>query len=215
MRVLTKCSLVACFLLSIFAAPILAQAPVGTISGTVVDESGAIIPNAVVTIRNKATSAERKVTSSEDGTFSAAALPAGNYELAIQVKGFRTLQQEVIVSTGTVSTLELKMQVGQTTEIVNVDATGAAQINTESHSIDGVITRQKIQELPLNGRSFLQLAFLEPGVTAAPGTTSQYNSLFSVSILGGASDKTAITVDGDNVYSTDAGNPGRKVKIGG
>ena len=55
MRVLTKGSLVVCFLLSIFAAPILAQAPVGTISGTVVDESGAIIPNAVVTIRNKAT----------------------------------------------------------------------------------------------------------------------------------------------------------------
>lgn len=208
MRVLIQCSLAVCILLSIFAAPTFAQVPVGTISGTVVDESGAVIPNAVVTIRNKATSAERKVTSSEDGTFSAAALPAGAYEVAIQAKGFRTLQQEVIVATGTVSTIELKMQVGQTTEIVNVQASGATQINTESHSIDGIITRQKIQELPLNGRSFLQLAFLEPGVSASPGSTSQYNSLFSVSILGGDSNKTAITVDGGNVRNSIEGNTG-------
>lgn len=205
MRVFINCSFILCFLLS---ASIFAQVPVGTISGTVVDESGAVLPNAVVTIRNKATGAERKVSSNQEGTFSAASLPAGNYELNIQIKGFRTLQQEVIVSTGTVSTLELKMQVGQTTEIVNVEASNTTQINTESHSIDGVITRQKIQELPLNGRSFLQLAFLEPGVSAAPGTTSQYNSLFSVSVLGGDSNKTAITVDGGNVRNSIEGNTG-------
>lgn len=208
MRVLIQCSLVVCLLVSIFAASTFAQVPVGTISGTIVDESGAVIPNAVVTVRNKSTGAERKVTSSEEGTFSAAALPAGSYEVVIQVKGFRTLQQEVVVSTGTVSTLELKMQVGQTTEIVNVEAAGATQINTESHSIDGVITRQKIQELPLNGRSFLQLAFLEPGVSTSAGSTSQYNALFSVSVLGGDSNKTSITVDGGNVRNSIEGGTG-------
>jgi hypothetical protein len=185
----------------------LAQAPVGTISGAVTDESGAVIPNASITIRNKATGAERKLTSGEDGNFSVAALPAGEYEVEIQAPGFRTLRREATVTTGSVVTVEVQMKVGQTTEVVTVEA-ATAQINYESHSVDGVITRQKIQELPLNGRSFLQLAFLEPGVTASPGTTSQYNSLFSVSVLGGESNKTAITVDGGNVRNSIEGNTG-------
>src|SRR5207249_7964286 len=73
-------------------------------------------------------------------------------------------------------------------------------------SIDGVITREKIQNLPLNGRSFLNLAAMQPGVTVSPGTTSQYNSLFSVSVLGGDSNKTAITVDGGNIRNSIEGN---------
>jgi hypothetical protein len=190
------------------AAVTLAQAPVGTISGTVTDPSGAVVPDAPITIRNKATGFERKTKAENDGTYSAPALPAGQYEIQVRVSGFRTLLQEVTVATGTITTANLQLEVGQTTEVVTVEASGAAQINTESHSIDGVITRQKIQELPLNGRSFLQLAFLEPGVTASPGTTSQYNSLFSVSILGGDSSRTAITVDGGNVRNSIEGNTG-------
>ena len=195
-------------LFSAFAVAAMGQAPVGTISGVVHDQSGAVIRNAAITIKNKATSLERQVRSDEDGNFAAAALPAGEYEVKAVVDGFRTILQEVTVATGTVSRVVLNMEVGQKTEIVTVEGTGSAQVNTESHSIDGVITRQKIQELPLNGRSFLQLAFLEPGVTASPGTTSQYNSLFSVSILGGASNKTAITVDGGNVRNSIEGETG-------
>lgn len=203
----------ATFLLAIFfafasAMSVPAQAPVGTISGSVHDQSGAVIPNATITIKNAATAAERKVSSDSDGLFSASALPAGVYEVTAQAKGFRTLLREVTVVTGSTVKVEMNLEVGQTTEIVTVEGSGAAQINYESHSIDGVITRQKIQELPLNGRSFLQLAFLEPGVTASPGTTSQYNSLFSVSVLGGSSDKTAITVDGGNVRNSIEGNTG-------
>jgi hypothetical protein len=99
------------------------------------------------------------------------------------------------------------MIVGQAAEVVNVEA-ATTQINYEQHSIDGVISRQKIQELPLNGRSFLQLAFLEPGVTVSPGTTSQRNSLFSVSILGADTGKTSIQVDGGNVRNSIEGGTG-------
>lgn len=183
------------------------QVPTGTITGTVLDASGAVVPKAAITIKNKATGLERKIESSSDGTFSAPALAAGDYEITTTVQGFRTSIREVTLATGAIVTLEMRLEIGQTTEIVTVEGT-SSQINYESHTVDGVITRQKIQELPLNGRSFLQLAFLEPGVTVSPGTTSQYNSLFSVSILGGDSNKTAITVDGGNIRNSIEGNTG-------
>ena len=183
------------------------QVPTGTISGTVQDASGAVIPKASVAIKNKATGIERKTVTAEDGLYTASLLQAGDYEVTVQAAGFRTLIREVTVATGSVVKVDANLEVGQTSEIVTVEGT-TAQINYESHTIDGVITRQKIQELPLNGRSFLQLAFLEPGVTVGPGTTSQYNSLFSVSVLGGASDKTNITVDGGNVRNPIEGQTG-------
>ncbi|HEX6215646.1 MAG TPA: carboxypeptidase regulatory-like domain-containing protein [Vicinamibacterales bacterium] len=184
-----------------------AQAPVGTISGTVHDQSGAVVPAASITIKNLATGVERHLTSDLDGSFSAPSLAAGTYEVTASLSGFRNHRTEVTVATGRVSSIDMRMEVGGAAEVVNV-AANAIHVETEDHAVTGVITRQKIQELPLNGRSFLQLAFLEPGVTANPGTTSQYNSLFSVSILGGDSNKTAITVDGGNIRNNIEGNTG-------
>ncbi len=196
-------------LLSMFIAPVIgAQSPVGVISGTVTDPSGAVIKGAPITVRNKATGFARQTKSEDDGSYSVPALPAGEYEVQIQMQGFRTMLREVTVTVGAIVKVDLALELGQTTEIVTVQASGAAQINYESHSVDGVITREKIQDLPLNGRSFLNLAFLEPGVTVSPGTTSQYNSLFSVSVLGGESNKTAITVDGGNIRNAIEGNTG-------
>src|SRR5580765_7955619 len=184
-----------------------AQAPVGTISGTVRDQTEAVVPGVTITIRHAATGAERHVISGSDGGFAAPALAAGEYRITAELSGFRTLQREVTVATGQVLTVDLKMEIGQASEVVNV-AAAAVHVDVETHGISGVVTRQKIQELPINGRSFLQLAFLEPGVSASPGSTSQYNSLFSVSILGGDSNKTAITVDGGNVRNSIEGNTG-------
>jgi hypothetical protein len=187
------------------AAPAAAQVPVGTISGTVRDQSDAVIPQASITVRHLATGAERHLTSGMDGTFSAPALAAGEYAVVAELQGFRTQRIDVTVATGRVVTVDMRMELGGATETVSV-AAAASHVEMETHAITGVITRQEIQELPLNGRSFLQLAFLEPGVTANPGSTSQYNSLFSVSILGGDSNKTAITVDGGNVRNSIEGN---------
>ena len=192
-----------------FSSPRLAaaQAPVGTISGTVRDQTEAVVPGVTITIRHAATGAERHLISGSDGAFAAPALAAGEYRITAELSGFRTLQREVTVATGRVLTVDLKMEIGQASEVVDV-AAAAVHVDVETHGISGVITRQKIQELPINGRSFLQLAFLEPGVSASPGSTSQYNSLFSVSILGGDSNKTAITVDGGNVRNSIEGNTG-------
>lgn len=194
-------------LLSVLMAPVSwAQAPVGTISGTITDPSGAVVKDAPITVRNKATGFTRQTKSENDGTYSAPALPAGDYEMRVQAQGFRTMQRDVTVNVGTIVKIDLALEVGQTTEVVTVEAAGAAQINYEGHSIDGIISREKIQDLPLNGRSALNLALLEPGVTVSPGTTSQTNALFTVSVLGGEANKTAITVDGGNVRNAIEGN---------
>src|SRR5687767_14285833 len=89
-----------------------AQAPVGTISGTVRDQSDAVIPGANITIRQVATGTERHVTSATDGTFAAPGLPAGAYIVLAELPGFRTRQIEVTVETGRVVTVSVGMEVG-------------------------------------------------------------------------------------------------------
>jgi hypothetical protein len=196
-RLLQLCLLCA-LVLALTASLALAQSPVGTISGVVSDDTGAVIPNASVTIKNKATDLTRQLVTSSDGSYSAPSLPAGQYEVRVEVKGFRTVVREATVETGATTTSDMRMSVGATTEVVNVEA-ASAQISYDSNTIDGVITRQKIQGLPLNGRSFLNLASIEPGVTVGTGSTSQYNAQFSVSILGADAGRTSYTVDGGNI----------------
>jgi hypothetical protein len=184
-------------LVALVAAFALAQAPTGTISGVVNDDTGAVIPNAAVTITNKATNAARTATTNAEGFYSAPALQAGDYEVRAEVKGFRTLVRAATVQTGESTQVNMPMSLGQTQEVVTVEA-ASAQINYESHNIQGVIQRANIQDLPLNGRSYLQLAQLEPGVTIASGSVAQFNTLFTVSVLGGGN-RTAVTIDGGNV----------------
>ncbi len=175
-----------------------AQAPVGTIAGTVTDDTGAVVIGAAVSVTNKSTGAKRELKSDAEGAFSAPALPAGSYEVRGQASGFRQTVRDAEVVIGSTTTVNLGLAVGATTEVVNV-AGAAAQIEYDSHKVDGVIQRQQIENLPLNGRSFLQLAFLEPGVSVGTQSLAQYNAQFSVSVLGGNSSNTAITVDGGNV----------------
>ncbi|HYL38008.1 MAG TPA: TonB-dependent receptor [Bryobacteraceae bacterium] len=184
-----------------------AQAPTGIISGTVTDDSGAVIPNASLTVTNKATGAARSISANAEGLFSAPALPSGVYEVRAEVQGFRTMLREAEVAAGSTTTVNMTMSLGATREVVTVEA-ATAQINYESHSVQGVIQRDNIQDLPLNGRSFLQLSTLEPGVVVTPATTSQFNALFSVSILGGATQRTLVTIDGGIVNDTMEGGTG-------
>ncbi len=193
-----KRSLIAFLLVGLLAAVAYAQAPTGSIAGLVSDESGAVIPNAQVRVVNKETGAARTLVTSTDGTFRAELLPAGDYEIRVEAQGFRSALRAAVVQTGSTTTADFKMQVGATSETVTVEG-AAAQISYDSNKIDGVITRKQIQDLPLNGRSFLQLAFLEPGVTVNTGSTSQYNSQFSVSVLGANDRRTMISVDGGNI----------------
>jgi hypothetical protein len=198
---------VSLFCLAVWCAALgLAQAPVGSLTGTTHDSSGAVMPGVAITVTNKDTGLERQIVTSPEGIFSAASLPAGDYTVKAAAAGFRTLEQSATVQAGQVTTVDLELQVGAETEVVSVQGE-APQIDYDSHAIAGVITRERIQNLPLNGRNFLQLAMLEPGVTASPNNVGQYNKQFDVSILGASSanNSVRITVDGATVQDSITG----------
>jgi len=188
------------------AVSCLAQAPVGSLMGTAHDSTGAVMPGVTVIVTNKDTGLERPMTTSNEGIFSAASLPAGNYSVKASATGFRTVEVNATVQTGQVTTVDIELQVGAEAEVINVQGE-TAQISYDSHEISGVITHQNIESLPVNGRSFLQLSMLEPGVNVTPNNVGQYNKQFDVSILGASSanNSVRITVDGATVQDSITG----------
>jgi hypothetical protein len=130
--------------------------------------------------------------------FSVPSLEPGTYEVKAEAKGFSSTVRDAEVQAGNTITVNMTMTVGAANETVTVEA-ASAEINYESNTIQGVVSRNTIKEIPLNGRGYLQLASLEPGVTMVAGSPSQYNGIFQVSILGGIAGRTLITLDGVNI----------------
>lgn len=179
--------------------PVMAQNPTGSIRGVVTDQQGAVIQNATVSVTNKATGDSRKVNAGNDGIYAVENLLPGEYDVKIEAKGFATQNiTSLVVQTGSTSTGDAVLRAGAVGEVVDVVAE-APIIDKQNFKIDGVVTRQKIDALPLNGRNFLQLALLEPGVGVSVSAPGNANSLFNVSIGGADSALTRITVDGGSV----------------
>jgi hypothetical protein len=179
--------------------PVMAQtSPTGSIKGTVTDEQGAIITKATITVTNKATGEVRKVSAGDDGIYLVSTLPPAEYEVKIEAEGFSTQIFTTVIEVGKTNSGDVKMRTGSPNEIVNVES-GATIIDKSSNRIEGVISRQKIDNLPLNGRNFLQLPLLEPGVTVSTSNPGDANNLFNVSFGGSDPDNTRITVDGGSV----------------
>ncbi len=183
------------------AITVSAQATNGSIRGTVTDQTNAVLPKATISVKHLGTNVERKTTARGDGTFVADNLQPGEYEIQVEVSGFKKELRQVSLLTGATSEANFSMTVGSSSETVVVSDAGA-QLNTTDYKIDGVITRDRIENLPLNGRSFLSLASLEPGVDVSfspnPGAGG-VNNYFRVSIAGSTSTLTRISVDGANV----------------
>jgi len=177
-----------------------AQAPTGTIAGALSDPSGALIADAKVIITNKETGLTRAVTTEAQGNYSAAALPAGPYQIRVEAPGFAVLAREAGVEAGKTTTVNFSLTVGTTREVVNVEG-ASSQISYDSQAIDGVVTRLQIENLPLNGRNFLELAKLEPGVSVTSINSAQANRQFDVSVFAAPGLRTRVTVDGGNVMN--------------
>ena len=152
------------FLVSVAVGSSHAQTPTGTVSGVVTDPASAPVAAARVHLTNLDSGLTRILTTSGEGEYSAAALPPGVYRVTAEATGFSVLERTAIVETGAITTVNLPLQVGELSEQVRVDDI-APLITYEHHQVGGLVSRQQIENLPLNGRNFLELAKLEPGVT--------------------------------------------------
>ncbi|HEX8456459.1 MAG TPA: carboxypeptidase regulatory-like domain-containing protein [Pyrinomonadaceae bacterium] len=196
-----------------FNGAVAAQEPTGAIEGTVTDPQNAIVINATVTARNIATNLSRTVTTGDDGNFAIRQLPPGSYEVTVAGANFKkTIYKDVQVGVGQNTALDAQLQIGGAAEEVTIVGSSDAQIDRVDHNISGVVGTVQIQNLPLNGRNFLDLAQLQPGVETVTGgsfdpTKANYTG---ISIAGQAGRSTQITVDGgsvvDNVVGTTTQN---------
>lgn len=197
------------FLMGLTApARLAAQATIstGSIQGTVTDPSGAAVVGAAVTITNKATAKVVSTETNSTGAYNAAALSPGDYTLRVEFKGFKTLQRGVLVAIGQISTVDVTLEVGSESAVIEVEA-GTVAVNTSQASVQGVLTQDQIDNLPINGRNFLDLAQLEPGVQIQDGNNFDPTKVgFSSISFGGRFGRTArIEVDGVDVSDETVG----------
>src|SRR5713226_8014358 len=161
-------SLLALVLAFIVSSSVNVQAQVagGAISGTVSDTSGRVIAGAQVSITKVDTGVSRTTGTNEDGTYSAPNLLPGNYELTLSAAGFKTeVRRGVAVTVGSAAVLDLTLQVGRAIETIQVTGEAPA-VQLSTSDISAVVNATTVRELPLNGRSWTDLATLQPGVNA-------------------------------------------------
>lgn len=179
------------------------QAPVGAISGVVRDPSGAALASAAIKVRSAVTGLERTSSASSQGDYDFASLPAGEYKVTVEASGFKRVARQAIVEAGRTTTSDFSLEIGDVTEFVNVDG-ATPLVQYDSTTVGGVVTHEEIEGLPLNGRSFLELAKLEPGVQAP--TRANNNRTF-VPVLGANQNSrtTRVTVDGGSIMAAGSG----------
>ena len=146
-------------------AAVFGQGDLATVTGVVTDSSKAVILGVTVTIRNTETNIARSIATNEDGYFTITELPPGNYEITASKAGFDTyLESKLLLETGQQLRNDIQLKVGSVSETVNVTAE-VAPLNTQDGAIKGaVVVQQEIQDVPLDGRDFTDIAFLVPGV---------------------------------------------------
>lgn len=149
-------------------ASLFPQATTGSVAGTVADVSGSVVPDATVTIRNVQTGQTRTTQTDAQGHYEFPFVQIGEHSLTVEKTGFQKAEVAAFpLSVDQAARIDVRLSIGQTTESVQVEA-NAVLLQTENATVGTVIDSQKVVELPLNGRSFVQLSLLTPGVN--PGT---------------------------------------------
>jgi hypothetical protein len=145
-----------------------AQITTAELTGTVSDASGAVVVGATVTVTNTATNMQRMVQTNGAGTYDISSLPPGAYNVKVEMTGFSAqVRSNIELQVAQVARIDVGLQLGNVSEVVEVSGGGPAMLETENTAVGTVIEDKRIEELPLNGRNFLQLSTLAPGATTA------------------------------------------------
>jgi Carboxypeptidase regulatory-like domain len=191
--------LAAAILILVPSSLVMAQQPLGNISGVVTDPTGAVVSGATVTATSLATGATRAATTNEQGYFLIPTLQAGEYKLTVTGRGFADFAVErVVVEVGQTARVDASLQIAGATETIQVTGADTANVDTQQTTVGGVVNTRQIDQLPLNGRNYLELARLQPGVEIQEGrsfdpTKSRYTGV-SVGSRNGR--EARITIDG-------------------
>src|SRR3984957_8843543 len=169
------------------ATSLLAQTFRGTVLGTVTDASGAVISGAKVTVRNVNTGQERTTETSTDGSYSVPELPIGTYTVTITQSGFQTsVTNGVVVDVATERRVDAVLRAGQVSQTVEVSGDELSQVETTSAQLGGTLTAEAIANVPVNGRDYTKLIYLNPGVAGSPDQISDSPGSFGTFSMNGS-----------------------------
>lgn len=202
--------------LALSSSTVLAQTTVaqGSIQGSVTDPTGAVVGGAKVTITNKANGQVSSTTTSSSGTYNSGGLIPGDYIVRVEAKGFKTTTVPIVVQVTVTASGNVKLEVGQESQVVEVQGSAVA-VNTEQATVQGVLTAEQIDKLPVDGRNFLDLAQLEPGVQIQDGQTFDPTKAgySSISINGVYGRTPRIEVDGLDISDENVGTTTQNIAL--
>ena len=193
----------------------IAQSATGQITGTLSDATGAVVPGAAVSIMNQETGLSREVTASDSGDYTFPLLPVGLYSVTTQAEGFQVVRRtDIRLNVNQTLRVNFEMVIGEVTETIEVQATAAA-IDTETSSVGHVVSQKQVTQLPLNGRSFLQLLFLGNGAVETNGEqgTMRKDAGNAISINGARPTSNNFLLDGTSNTDTALGTPAAILSI--
>lgn len=187
--------------LCLAGGPALAQSSTGRITGVVTDASHLAVPSARVAVRSDSTGVARAAVADAAGRYDVADLLPGPYTVSVAAAGFTTATRPAVVVIGASSTIDVSLTLAGIAETVAVTAE-SSPLDRRATGTGGVVSRTQIEELPLNGRNFLQLAALQPGVVVSRATGREFTSGFGttpLAIAGARPEQTAFLLDGTNI----------------
>ena len=174
-------------LILLTAATLVAQTFRGTILGTVTDPTGNSVAGATVKVKNLGTGLERTTTTSADGSYAMPELPIGKYSVTITQSGFQTaITNDVEVNVAAERRVDAQLKLGQVSQKVEVSGEALPLVETTANDLGGVITSQVAEEMPVNGRDYTKLIYLNPGVAGSPDQISDSPGSFGEFSMNGA-----------------------------